>query len=115
MENKETIKTHYEKHELNQFKKPALWKFKFIKREIRDLTRKYYAANAQSKTEHYNKLLQTAKLFNSIKRQRARIYDGTFGICPVNNNLIHRERLMLMFTIWPKYLDLIHSHNINAI
>lgn len=99
MENIATVKTHYEKHELNQFKKPALRKFKFIKQDIRDITKKYYAASDQSKVEHYNELLQTAKMFNRYKMLIARIYDGTFGICRVTCKLIHKERLMLMFLI----------------
>jgi RNA polymerase-binding transcription factor DksA len=101
---------HYEKH--NKFKKPALRKLKFLKKDIRDLTKEYYAAHELSKTGPYNKLLQTVKLFNSYKRTIARIHDGTFGICPLTNKLIHRERLILMFHIWPKYPDVIHSHKI---
>jgi len=101
MENETTIKTHYNKHELNLFKEPAKRKLKFIKSEIRHLTKEYYAADDESKTEFYNKLQQTALLFTAIKRQRAKIYDGTFGICRVTGKLIPKERLRLLFHIWP--------------
>ena len=101
MENETTIKTQYNKHELNLFKEPATRKLKIIKREIRDLTKEYYAADDESKTEFYNKLQQTALLFTAIKRQRAKIYDGTFGICRVTGKLIPKERLKLLFHIWP--------------
>ena len=100
MENETTTKTHYEKQELNLFKEPAKRKLKFIKSEIRHLTKEYYAADDESKTEFYNKLQQTAQLFNGIKSQQAKIHDGTFGKCRVTGKLIPKERLMLMFHIW---------------
>ena len=101
MENEATIKNHYTKQELNLFKKPAKRKLKFIKAEIRNLTKEYYAANDHNKKEFYNKLQQTAKLFNGIKRQRRKILDGTFGVCGVTGNLMPKERLMLIFHTWP--------------
>lgn len=101
MENEASIKTHYEKHELNLFKKPATRKLKIIKREIRDLTKKYYAADDESKSELYNKLQTAAQSYNAIKRQLARIHDGAFGICRVTGKLIPKERLRLLFHIWP--------------
>ena len=101
MENETTTKTHYEKQELHLFKEPATRKLKFIKSEIRHLTKEYYAADDESKTEFYNKLQHTSQLFNVIKRQRAKIYDGTIGKCRVTGKLIPKERLMLMFHVWP--------------
>ena len=101
MENETTIKTQYNKHELNLFKEPATRKLKIIKRAIRDFTKEYYAADDERKSEFYNELLTAAQSYNAIKRQLAKIYDGTFGICRVTGKLIPKERLRLLFHIWP--------------
>lgn len=108
MENETTSKNHYDKQELNAFKEPATRKLKFIKREIRDLTKEYYAADDECNSEYYNKLQTAAQSLNSIKRQRAKIHDGTFGICKVTGKLIPKERLMLLFHIWSKYPEVVH-------
>ena len=101
MENQTTTKTHYNKHELNLFKEPATRKLKIIKRAIRDLTKEYYAADDERKSEFYNELLTAAQSYNAIKRQLAKIHYGTFGICRVTGKLIPKERLRLLFHIWP--------------
>ena len=101
MENETTIKTHYNKHELNLFKEPATRKLKIIKRAIRDLTKEYYAADDERKSEFYNELLTAAQSYNAIKRQLAKIDYGTFGICRVTGKLIPKERLRLLFHISP--------------
>ena len=108
MENEASIKTHYEKHELNLFKEPATRKLKIIKRAIRDLTKEYYAADDERKSEFYNELLTAAQSYNVIKRQLAKIHDSTFGICRVTGKLIPKERLMLLFHIWSKYPEVVH-------